>query len=68
MCEYTSIPLRNIITVADVPRSVFVNGRSRPVIFENMRERIARGDINAERKDAIKAMCVIASDRAKKLL
>lgn len=47
---------------------VFVNGRSRTVIFENMRERIARGDINAERKEAIKAMCDIASDRAKKLL
>jgi hypothetical protein len=33
---------------------VFVNGRPRPVIFENMRERIARGDIAAERAEAIK--------------
>lgn len=48
--------------------SVFVNGRSRPVVFEDMRKRIARGDINEERREAIKAMCDIASDRAKKLL
>lgn len=33
---------------------VFVNGRSRPVIMENMKTRIARGDIAAERADAIK--------------
>ncbi|KAL1628078.1 hypothetical protein SLS56_006008 [Neofusicoccum ribis] len=46
---------------------VFVNGRSRPEIFKNMTERIARGDIKAERAEAIKAMCQIASDRARKL-
>ncbi|KAF4307973.1 Oxo-4-hydroxy-4-carboxy-5-ureidoimidazoline decarboxylase [Botryosphaeria dothidea] len=46
---------------------VFVNGRSRPDIFNNMRERIGRGDIKAERNEAIKAMCQIASDRARKL-
>ncbi|GME28193.1 Oxo-4-hydroxy-4-carboxy-5-ureidoimidazoline decarboxylase [Neofusicoccum parvum] len=46
---------------------VFVNGRSRPEIFKNMTVRIARGDIKAERADAIKAMCQIASDRARKL-
>jgi hypothetical protein len=34
--------------------SVFVNGRSRPVIMENMRERIERGDIKLERAEAIK--------------
>lgn len=34
--------------------SVFVNGRSRPVIMENMRQRIARGDITTERAEAIK--------------
>lgn len=33
--------------------SVFVNGRSRPVIMENMRSRIDRGDIKAERQEAI---------------
>ncbi len=33
---------------------VFVNGRPRPVIFEDMRKRISRGDIAAERKEAIK--------------
>ncbi|PSS13120.1 hypothetical protein M430DRAFT_21029 [Amorphotheca resinae ATCC 22711] len=46
---------------------VFVNGRSRPVIMENMRQRIARGDIKQERAEAIKAMCDIAADRAVKL-
>jgi len=33
---------------------VFVNGRSRPVIMQNMRQRIARGDIKQERAEAIK--------------
>jgi 2-oxo-4-hydroxy-4-carboxy--5-ureidoimidazoline (OHCU) decarboxylase len=47
--------------------SVFVNGRPRPVIFEDMRRRIARGDIQEEKKEAIKAMCDIAADRARKL-
>jgi len=46
---------------------VFVNGRPRPVIFEDIRERIARGDIQAERLEGIKAMCDIASDRVRKL-
>ncbi|KAF2745005.1 hypothetical protein M011DRAFT_479470 [Sporormia fimetaria CBS 119925] len=46
---------------------VFVNGRPRPVIMQNMRERIARGDIEAERLEAIHAMCDIALDRAGKL-
>jgi len=46
---------------------VFVNGRSRPVIFEDMRRRISRGDIKAERVEAIQAMCDIAYDRAEKL-
>ncbi|ESZ95263.1 hypothetical protein SBOR_4375 [Sclerotinia borealis F-4128] len=46
---------------------VFVNGRSRPVIFENMRRRISRDDIDLERKEAIQAMCDIAADRATKL-
>lgn len=46
---------------------VFVNGRPRPVIMENMRERIDRGDINLERQEAIQAMCDIAGDRAGKL-
>ncbi|KEQ94525.1 hypothetical protein AUEXF2481DRAFT_41105 [Aureobasidium subglaciale EXF-2481] len=46
---------------------VFVNGRSRPVIMEDMKRRIAAGDIAAERAAAIKAMCEIAADRASKL-
>ncbi|KIW33767.1 uncharacterized protein PV07_00591 [Cladophialophora immunda] len=46
---------------------VFVNGRSRPVIMEDMQRRIDRGDIQLEKQEAIKAMCDIAKDRAKKL-
>lgn len=38
--------------------SVFVNGRSRPVIFEDMRRRISRGDIGLERKEAIQVRCI----------
>ena len=34
--------------------SVFVNGRSRPVIMDDMRSRIDRGDIKLERTEAIK--------------
>lgn len=33
---------------------VFVDGRSRKVIFEDMRRRIERGDVEAERREAIK--------------
>jgi hypothetical protein len=36
--------------------------------MENMRARISRGDIKAERQEAIQAMCDIAADRASKLL
>ncbi|CZR57220.1 uncharacterized protein PAC_07109 [Phialocephala subalpina] len=46
---------------------VFVNGRSRPIIMENMRSRIDRGDIKLERREGIKAMCDIAADRSTKL-
>ncbi|KAF2705990.1 hypothetical protein K504DRAFT_460078 [Pleomassaria siparia CBS 279.74] len=46
---------------------VFVNGRSRPLVMQNMRSRINRGDIKAERQEAIQAMCDIAVDRAAKL-
>ncbi|KAG9248922.1 Oxo-4-hydroxy-4-carboxy-5-ureidoimidazoline decarboxylase [Calycina marina] len=46
---------------------VFVDGRSRSVIMENMRERITRADIKQERLEAIKAMCNIAADRSAKL-
>ncbi|KAF2190264.1 hypothetical protein K469DRAFT_699869 [Zopfia rhizophila CBS 207.26] len=46
---------------------VFVNGRSRSVIMENMKARIDRGDIKAERQEAIQAMCDIAADRVSKL-
>ncbi|KAI1465189.1 Oxo-4-hydroxy-4-carboxy-5-ureidoimidazoline decarboxylase [Daldinia caldariorum] len=46
---------------------VFVNGRGRDVVMQDMRERIDRGDIFAEEKEAIQAMIDIALDRAKKL-
>ncbi|KAG7194328.1 uncharacterized protein KQ657_004540 [Scheffersomyces spartinae] len=43
---------------------VFVNGRPRSDIMENMKMRIARNDISLERKEAFNAMCDIALDRA----
>ncbi|EME85660.1 uncharacterized protein MYCFIDRAFT_41093 [Pseudocercospora fijiensis CIRAD86] len=46
---------------------VFVNARSRPVIMDDMRARIAVGDMKSERLAAIRAMCEIAADRASKL-
>ncbi|CAA9959766.1 hypothetical protein PTMSG1_03174 [Pyrenophora teres f. maculata] len=46
---------------------VFVNGRARPAVMQNMLERIDRGDVRAERAEAIQAMCDIARDRAAKL-
>ncbi|KAK9382246.1 Oxo-4-hydroxy-4-carboxy-5-ureidoimidazoline decarboxylase [Kockiozyma suomiensis] len=46
---------------------VFVNGRSREMIMENMRARIARGDYELEKEEAANAMCDIATDRARKL-
>ncbi|KAI5860464.1 Oxo-4-hydroxy-4-carboxy-5-ureidoimidazoline decarboxylase [Durotheca rogersii] len=45
---------------------VFVNGRSRDTIMQDMRERIDRGDIAAEEKEAIQAIVNIALDRASK--
>ncbi|KAK0671317.1 Oxo-4-hydroxy-4-carboxy-5-ureidoimidazoline decarboxylase [Cercophora samala] len=47
---------------------VFVNGRGRGVIMEDMERRIKRGDIREEEKEGIQAMCDIAKDRATKLL
>ncbi|KAI9759001.1 MAG: member of Set1p complex, histone methyl transferase [Chaenotheca gracillima] len=47
---------------------VFVNGRSRSVIMDDMRMRIQRVDPKLEREQAIQAMCDIAADRAAKLL
>ncbi|KAK0281544.1 hypothetical protein LTR35_000741 [Friedmanniomyces endolithicus] len=47
---------------------VFVNGRGRGVIMSDMRRRIEEGDVGEERRAAIRAMCEIAADRAKKLL
>jgi hypothetical protein len=35
------------------PCSVFVNGRSRPVVMADMRKRIERGDLQQEKQDAI---------------
>ncbi|KAF2972168.1 hypothetical protein GQX73_g1404 [Xylaria multiplex] len=46
---------------------VFVNGRSRDVIMEDMRRRIDSGDIRAEETEGIQAMVDIALDRAGKL-
>ncbi|TGJ86684.1 hypothetical protein E0Z10_g2117 [Xylaria hypoxylon] len=46
---------------------VFVNGRSRDVVMEDMRRRINRGDIRAEEREGIQAMVDIALDRAGKL-
>ncbi|ODV81539.1 uncharacterized protein CANTADRAFT_111125 [Suhomyces tanzawaensis NRRL Y-17324] len=46
---------------------VFVNGRSREVVMKDMQERIDRGDIQKERRQAFEAMCDIALDRAGKL-
>ncbi|KAH9834279.1 OHCU decarboxylase [Teratosphaeria destructans] len=46
---------------------VFVNGRSRAVIMDDMRARIANGSNESERAAAIRAMCEIAADRARKL-
>ena len=46
---------------------VFVNGRARPAILADMRERIARGDAAAEEREAIAAMVDIALARARKL-
>lgn len=47
---------------------VFVNGRTRGAIMENMRSRIAQNSIETEKMLALDAMCDIAIDRAKKLL
>lgn len=46
---------------------VFVNGRSREVIMEDMRRRIKEGTFEGECNAAIEAMCDIAVDRAEKL-
>jgi 2-oxo-4-hydroxy-4-carboxy--5-ureidoimidazoline (OHCU) decarboxylase len=50
-----------------IANSVFVNGRSRPVIMEDMQRRISTSQLKQEKLDAIQAMCDIANDRAKKL-
>ncbi|KAK0785273.1 hypothetical protein LTR75_013574 [Friedmanniomyces endolithicus] len=47
---------------------VFVNGRGSGAVMEDMRRRIEGGDVGGERRAAIRAMCEIAADRAKKLL
>lgn len=46
---------------------VFVAGRSRESIMENMKSRISRANIVKEREEAFNAMCDIALDRASKL-
>ncbi|KAI9872148.1 MAG: hypothetical protein M1830_002021 [Pleopsidium flavum] len=47
---------------------VFVDGRGREEIIEDMQSRIKRRDIQLEKAAAIKAICDIAADRARKLL
>ncbi|KAK4227765.1 Oxo-4-hydroxy-4-carboxy-5-ureidoimidazoline decarboxylase [Podospora fimiseda] len=47
---------------------VFVNGRGRGEIMEDMRRRIGEGNLKGEERGAIAAMCDIARDRAGKLL
>ncbi|EAA33818.1 hypothetical protein NCU05692 [Neurospora crassa OR74A] len=47
---------------------VWVNGRGRGEVMADMRRRIARGDLRAEEREGIQAMCDIAADRAAKLL
>lgn len=45
---------------------VFVAGRPRSVIMGDMKQRIAEGDIEQERRRAFDAMCDIAKDRVAK--
>ena len=52
MCEFGHHIQRR--TLNTEPRSVFVNGRSRPVIMDDMQKRIDNGDARQERQDAIK--------------
>lgn len=46
---------------------VFVNGRSRGEVMQDMRMRIRRADIDSEREAGIAAMAEIANDRLSKL-
>ncbi|KAK8157209.1 Oxo-4-hydroxy-4-carboxy-5-ureidoimidazoline decarboxylase [Phyllosticta citrichinensis] len=45
----------------------FVNARPRNIIADELKSRVERGDMAAERIAAIEAMCAIANDRARKL-
>jgi 2-oxo-4-hydroxy-4-carboxy--5-ureidoimidazoline (OHCU) decarboxylase len=45
----------------------FTNGHGRQIIIKDMERRISRCDIEAEKEEAIKAVCDIARDRANKL-
>ncbi|KAB5518070.1 Oxo-4-hydroxy-4-carboxy-5-ureidoimidazoline decarboxylase [Coniochaeta sp. 2T2.1] len=47
---------------------VFVNGRGRGEVMDDMRWRIDRGDYEEEEREGVRAMCDIARDRAGKLL
>ncbi|KAH6627403.1 OHCU decarboxylase-domain-containing protein [Chaetomium tenue] len=47
---------------------LWVNGRPRGEVLRDMRERTERGDVRAEERAIIEAMCDIAADRARKLL
>lgn len=45
---------------------VFVNGRPRAEILEDLQSRFERDDVMAERRDGIRALCDIAANRAGK--
>jgi OHCU decarboxylase len=56
------LSLRKSCLLMGVLCRVFVNGRSRAVIFEDMRARIARGDVGAERLEAIQVGAALRND------
>lgn len=43
-----------ILSCSSNRTSIFVNGRSGPVIMDDMKKRIQRGDISMEKADAIR--------------
>lgn len=64
MCRFCILPLQFASTsvffhclILELAR-VFVNGRPRPVIIEDMEKRIERGDIKQEKLDAIQVRVI----------
>ena len=64
MCKFGNYFFPALVSSLD---SVFVNGRDRSAILDDMQARIDRNNVTFERAEAIKAMCQIAADRARKL-